>query len=61
MFYGAIRNHKVEQHINIKLCIKLGNNDNETKKCYKQLIEITLCPQHKHLDGLNAFQREAKM
>ena len=32
IFYGAIRIHKVVQHINIKLCVKLGNNDNETKK-----------------------------
>jgi hypothetical protein len=39
----------------------LENNDNETKECYVQLIEITLCSQHKHLDGLNVFQMAAKM
>jgi hypothetical protein len=32
MFYGAIRILKVEQHINIILCVKLGNNDAETNK-----------------------------
>jgi hypothetical protein len=30
-------------------------------KCYNQLTEIILCPQHKHLDGLNVFQREESM
>jgi hypothetical protein len=61
MFYGAIRIHKVEQHSNIKLCVKLGNNDNEIKKYYEQLIEIMLGHQHKHLEGLNAFQKAEKM
>lgn len=32
MFYCAIRILKVEQHINIILCVKLGDNDAETNK-----------------------------
>jgi hypothetical protein len=30
-------------------------------KSYEQLTDITLCPQHKHFDGLNVFWRAAKM
>jgi hypothetical protein len=30
-------------------------------KCYEQLIDKMLCPQYKHLHGLNVFQRAAKM